>query len=91
MQSVGLNSALSLVVFGRMDRYEKYAHWEVANAKPYRFWDSTFYYTPTKHGHFQNRNIINVPKYTKYEINTYSFFIFQDCVQYLKISFNHMC
>ena len=35
-----------------MGRYEKYVHREVANAKPYRFRDSAFYYTPNKHGLF---------------------------------------
>ena len=33
-----------------MGRYQKCVHREVANAKPYRFWDSVFQNTPTKHG-----------------------------------------
>ena len=29
-----------------MDRYEKCVHRDVANAKPYRFWDSVFFSAP---------------------------------------------
>ena len=54
-----------------MGWYQKCIHWEVTNAKPYRFQDSTFQYTPQKTQTFPVTEILTKSQNAKkYEINS---------------------